>query len=62
MLEAGDTIVEVHEDHVVIETKDGTKQSYWNLNKELPFLKVSSQEGNSEGSSKEDSDLKGDRQ
>ena len=39
LLEPGDTIVEVLADHVVIQTKDGTQQTYWNLNRELPFLR-----------------------
>ena len=39
LLEPGDTIVEVLDNHVVIQTKDGTRQTYWNLNRELPFLR-----------------------
>jgi len=38
LLEPGDKIVEILEDHVVIETKDGLRQSFWNYAKELPFL------------------------
>ncbi len=46
LLEQGDTIVEVLDDHVVIQTKDGTQQTYWNLNRELPFLKSCSSDDN----------------
>lgn len=38
LLEPGDRVVDVLPDHVVIETKDGARQSYWNLARELPFL------------------------
>jgi len=38
LLEPGDRIVEILPDHVVIETKDGTRQTVWNMNRELPFL------------------------
>ena len=40
LLEPGDTIVEVLSDHVVIETKEGVRQTYWNMARELPFLRT----------------------
>lgn len=39
MLEAGDTIESIDENHVVIRTAAGTVQTVYNLEKETPFLK-----------------------
>lgn len=39
VMEQGDHIVEVAEDHVVLSTPSGVRQTFWNLRKDLPFLR-----------------------
>lgn len=38
LLESTDEICEVKADHVVISTADGSKQTFWNMKKDLPFI------------------------
>lgn len=38
LLETSDEISEVLSDHVVITTSDGSKQTFWNMKKDLPFI------------------------
>jgi len=38
LLEATDEITEVKNDHVIITTADGSKQTFWNMKMDLPFI------------------------
>lgn len=39
IMETGDRIVEVCDDHVILETPSGVRQTFWNFRKDLSFLR-----------------------